>query len=159
MMTLSKHFRDAFMPRLRAMIRDEAKRMTQKGGVINTNNGLKLCDDLANDRVSQWMKAAMEESSAAQSLPQAAAHKPGEHGITACISPMPSNLPTCEHRKRSHRPKASGHLASQTLRRLSQQSRRYHPKQFLKSQLKQRMINQRRFLRQFQSLRWRVSSR
>ncbi|RSL39018.1 hypothetical protein CEP53_014380 [Fusarium sp. AF-6] len=79
MMTLSKHFRDAFMPRLRAMIRDEAKRMAQKGGVIKTNNGLKLCDDLANDRVSQWMKVAMEESSAAQSravVPQAADHKP-----------------------------------------------------------------------------------
>ncbi|RSL46959.1 hypothetical protein CEP54_013625 [Fusarium duplospermum] len=82
MMTLSKHFRDAFMPRLRAMIRDEVKRMTQKGGVIKTNNGLKLCDDLANDRVSQWMKVAMEES-AAQSravVPQAAAHKP--EGLT-----------------------------------------------------------------------------
>ncbi|RMJ01542.1 hypothetical protein CDV36_015715 [Fusarium kuroshium] len=101
MMTLSKQFRDAFMPRLRAMIKDEAKRIVQKGGIIKTNNGLKLCDDLANDRVSQWMKVAMEESSSAQSravVPQATAHKPAPRskpppkglGASRFASPSPA---------------------------------------------------------------------
>ncbi|KAM6507037.1 hypothetical protein FALCPG4_018427 [Fusarium falciforme] len=77
-MTLSKQFRDVFMPRMRDLIQNETKRMAQKGGVVKINHGWKLCDDLANDRVSQWMKATMEGSSAAQSwkaVPQVAAHK------------------------------------------------------------------------------------
>lgn len=160
-MTLSKQFRDVFMPRMRDLIQNETTRMAQKGGVVKTNDGWKLCDDLANDRVSQWMKATMEGSSAAQSrkaVPQVVARKSGEHGVTACTSPRPNNFPTCQHRKRSSLSKASEHLASQVLRRRPRLSPRFHPRPLLRYQLEPptilhpRTASQCRFLRQLQLL-------
>lgn len=162
-MTLSKQFRDVFVPRMRDLIKNETKRMAQKGGFVKINNGWKLCDDLANDRVSQWMKAAMERSSAAQSreaVPPTTAHKPGKHGVTACTSPRPNNLPTCQHRKRSSLSKASEHLALQVLRRRPRLSPRFHRRPLLRYQLKPptilhpRTASQCRLLRQLQLL-WR----
>ncbi|RSL83179.1 hypothetical protein CDV31_016862 [Fusarium ambrosium] len=54
----TKLFRDVFMPRMRALMMRERRRIVEKGGLVKTDQGWKICDDLASNRVAEWLATA-----------------------------------------------------------------------------------------------------
>ncbi|KAF7554576.1 hypothetical protein G7046_g6771 [Stylonectria norvegica] len=66
--SLSKQFRDVFVPRMRALARRERRLIVQNRGIVLqtrpaeadglTTRGWELCDQLANNQVSQWLSAS-----------------------------------------------------------------------------------------------------
>ncbi|RSL39810.1 hypothetical protein CEP54_016256 [Fusarium duplospermum] len=65
----TKLFRDVFMPRMRALMMRERRPIVEKGGLVKTDQGWKICDELANNRVAEWLATAARIPSRDKSNP------------------------------------------------------------------------------------------